>query len=406
MDYFIILFYFVETEPFSFYGSLNYGENIEDEWFLVYLLLELTKQIDGLVVRVKDSDGEFLLIEAAEYLPSWVTPETCEDKVFLYDGEVRILPKSFAASDDDYTVTQDVINYVREHPQETRADLLVQQAIKKRIAGYPEKIEENFHNTILYVPVGVAALLNAYPKLIAPAVRAFCERDLIDVKACRAMKFFPPENRVSTQVKFTKCLYAMLVSSKYVPDWKTGWNLPSPKEETYKSHLLGIKTACGFEILLAQGKSKIYKDEEVEETDYTNDPNWKKFLKSLNGNNYFRGLLEHSKEYNQLLDKAKDYYKNSCEQQVKPNKAKLVSELMDKTEIDIDDLKMRERNLPKSDDDRWMNISQKDLDAMLEARFGSAGQDIETVNGYSDLSHHLNTFINHVSGMEGAEFPK
>lgn len=58
------------------------------------------------------------------------------------------------------------------------------------------------------------------------------------------MKYFPPENRIMTQVKFTKCLYAMLVSSKYVPDWKTGWNLPSPKEETYKSHLLGIKLVC------------------------------------------------------------------------------------------------------------------------------------------------------------------
>lgn len=138
--------------------------------------------MNGLVVRVKDSDGEFLLIEAAEFLPTWVTPETCEEKVFICDGEVRILPKSFAASEDDYSVTEDVLEFVREHPEETRADPLVQQAIKKRISGYPAKIEENFHNTILYVPVGVASLLNAYPKLVAPAVRAFCERDLIDVK--------------------------------------------------------------------------------------------------------------------------------------------------------------------------------------------------------------------------------
>ena len=131
--------------------------------------------------RVKDSDGEFLLIEAAEFLPSWVTPETCEDKVFLYDGEIRILPKSFAANEESYNLMEG-LKYVREHPQETRADIFVQQAIRKRIAGYPEKIEENCHNAILYVPVGVAALLNAHPKLVAPAVRAFCERDLIDVK--------------------------------------------------------------------------------------------------------------------------------------------------------------------------------------------------------------------------------
>lgn len=164
--------------------------------------------------------------------------------------------------------------------------------------------------------------------------------------------------------------------------------------------------ACGFEILISQARSKHNKEESVDETDFANDPNWKKFLKSLTANNYFRGLIEHSKDYNELLSKAKDYYKNSFEQLIKSSKAKLIAELMDKTEIDMDDLKARERNLPNPDDDKWMNISQKDLDAMLESRFGSDGQNPEMVNGYSDISHHLNTFINHVSGMEGAEFPK
>ena len=30
---------------------------------------------------VRDSDGEFLLIEAADSLPSWVTPSVVENKV-------------------------------------------------------------------------------------------------------------------------------------------------------------------------------------------------------------------------------------------------------------------------------------------------------------------------------------
>ena len=30
---------------------------------------------------VSDSDGEFLLIEAADYLPSWVTPNNSENRV-------------------------------------------------------------------------------------------------------------------------------------------------------------------------------------------------------------------------------------------------------------------------------------------------------------------------------------
>lgn len=73
--------FYSENLPPHLYGITHYGDNIEDEWFIVFLLLHLTKEIEGLVVRVADSDGEFLLIEAADALPKWATPETCEGRV-------------------------------------------------------------------------------------------------------------------------------------------------------------------------------------------------------------------------------------------------------------------------------------------------------------------------------------
>lgn len=72
-----------ETEvlPAHLYGCSDCGDNIDDEWFIVFLLIELTKQVEGLIVRVVDTDGEFLLIEAADYLPNWASPETCDKRV-------------------------------------------------------------------------------------------------------------------------------------------------------------------------------------------------------------------------------------------------------------------------------------------------------------------------------------
>lgn len=63
------------------HGQTNYGDSIEDEWLVVYLLRELTKQFPDLWVRVMDSDGEFLLAEAANALPPWLTPEVAENRV-------------------------------------------------------------------------------------------------------------------------------------------------------------------------------------------------------------------------------------------------------------------------------------------------------------------------------------
>jgi hypothetical protein len=59
-------------------GITNFGDNIDDEWLVVYLLYRLTGFDPNLVIKVDDSDGEFLLIEAANHLSN------SENRVFIY----------------------------------------------------------------------------------------------------------------------------------------------------------------------------------------------------------------------------------------------------------------------------------------------------------------------------------
>ena len=65
----------------SLQGRTNYGDSIEDEWVIVYLLRELTKRHKDIWVKVADSDGEFLLIEAAGTLPAWIEPDVADNRV-------------------------------------------------------------------------------------------------------------------------------------------------------------------------------------------------------------------------------------------------------------------------------------------------------------------------------------
>ena len=62
-------------------GRTSYGDSIEDEWLIVYILRELSKTFHELWIRVFDADGEFLLIEAANALPRWLNPEVAENRV-------------------------------------------------------------------------------------------------------------------------------------------------------------------------------------------------------------------------------------------------------------------------------------------------------------------------------------
>lgn len=39
---------------------------------------------------VIDSDGEFLLIEAAECLPNWANPDNCDQRVILFLSIIKV----------------------------------------------------------------------------------------------------------------------------------------------------------------------------------------------------------------------------------------------------------------------------------------------------------------------------
>lgn len=64
-------------------GSVNCTDCVDDEWFTVHLLCEITRRWPDAVVSVEDEDGEFMLIEAAEVLPKWVTPGNAANRVSI-----------------------------------------------------------------------------------------------------------------------------------------------------------------------------------------------------------------------------------------------------------------------------------------------------------------------------------
>ena len=66
------------------YGRTHYGDSVEDEWLVVYILRELSRIHPDVWVRVVDTDGQFLLIEAANTLPMWLNPEIADFRVWSY----------------------------------------------------------------------------------------------------------------------------------------------------------------------------------------------------------------------------------------------------------------------------------------------------------------------------------
>ena len=74
------------------YGSVDFRGNMDDEWFVVYLLLCLSSWKKEISIKITDDDGQFLLAEAADILPPWAEPDTCENRLVLTRGKFYLVP--------------------------------------------------------------------------------------------------------------------------------------------------------------------------------------------------------------------------------------------------------------------------------------------------------------------------
>ncbi|KAJ5667050.1 hypothetical protein N7507_002914 [Penicillium longicatenatum] len=238
-------------------GRTNYGDSIEDEWVVVYLLRELTKRQKDIWVKVVDGDGEFLLIEAAGTLPAWLEPEVADNRVWINQGELKIIkPKQTPGKKvtEKLSLVQ-ARKIIQGEPDRFMKSTMIQEEAFYRLRNYPKQISENLHSAIVTIPRKVAFLLHQKPGYISPAVEAFYVRDPIALRPLRAKDAsaltFKPDDMVTVSVRFTRVGYAQVKSQEFpIPSTWAGKLPPIDEEKAYARAETGMKLACGFEMLL------------------------------------------------------------------------------------------------------------------------------------------------------------
>ncbi|KAK4236943.1 SGT1 protein-domain-containing protein [Achaetomium macrosporum] len=253
------------------HGTTHYGDNVEDEWLIVYLLRELSKLFPDLWIRVSDSDGEFLLIEAAKVTPKWLSPENDTNRVWINEGKLRIIPLSTSGTAQDAALSKplslvEAINTIKTSASSLIHSPLIEAEAFYRLEKYPSQISASFHHALVTIPRKLAYILHARPKSVAPATEAFYLRDPRSLKPILSASasassptalIFPPTDLVSVSVRFTKVLYAQLKSQHFPPPpvWRgilrTVEEAGSLSESGKKLARLelGMKLTTGFEMI-------------------------------------------------------------------------------------------------------------------------------------------------------------
>ncbi|KAK1774036.1 SGT1 protein-domain-containing protein [Copromyces sp. CBS 386.78] len=275
----------IENGLVYLHGRTDYGDNVEDEWLIVYFLRALSLSFPNLWIRIFDSDGEFLLIEAAKVLPKWLSPEMDANRVWINSGQLRIIPLLSSSPASTSKAHQQIslheaLSVIRTTPTLLTHSPFIEAEAFYRLEKYPGQITSSLHHTLVAIPRKLAYILHERPKAVAPATEAFYLRDPVSLKPLLATTskslLFPPTDLVTISVRLTKVLYAQLKSQHFDPPpvWRDHFKIQGAqleelslsteteegrqalqKLQTLTRLEMGMKLTTGFEIL-ARGAEK------------------------------------------------------------------------------------------------------------------------------------------------------
>ncbi|EMF08951.1 SGT1-domain-containing protein [Sphaerulina musiva SO2202] len=245
----------VKTVP-HLRGRTDFGDSVADEWLVVHLLHELSKKFPDAWIRVYDTDGEFLLIEAANSLPKWLNPEIAENRVWIHEGRIKIIPLDEHSPPRNLT-SEEALLFIKRTPDKLLVDPSIEKEAFHRLQEYPSAISSSFHHALVTIPRRLAYLLHRNPSYISPAIEAFYLRDPISLKPLATKDTntlnFPPEDFVTVSVKFTKVGYAQLRSQLFDPP--PAWTGIIPRMQDEKV-AIGMKLTCGFEMVVTDSQNQ------------------------------------------------------------------------------------------------------------------------------------------------------
>ena len=137
---------------------------------------------------VVDTDGEFLLIEAANALPTWVKPEIMDYRVWINSGRLLLVAQRNVTTGITLKEALDLIqSQDKSRIQQVR---LVEEEAFYRVSKYPEAAQDHLHYAIARVPRRVALVLAERLQYISAAVEQFYLRDHISLKVLEFSDFY------------------------------------------------------------------------------------------------------------------------------------------------------------------------------------------------------------------------
>ena len=167
-----------------------------------------------------------------------------------------------ATAPDQRTLTlQQACIYIQKDRSQLLHSPKIEDEAFYRLRNYPQQINDSLHHARALIPRKLAYILHHDASYISSAVEAFYLRDPIALRPLQAQDsenlVFAPLDMVTVYMKFTKVGYAQLKGQRFAAPRSWSKAVPLGSETRLQSQFeLGMKVACGFEMLLSDPHSQ------------------------------------------------------------------------------------------------------------------------------------------------------
>ena len=243
--------------------------SFEDLWFFTKTIFLVTEHFDRSIAIIRDEDGEFMLIEAAEVLPDWAcSPEATRNRVFVFQGMLHWIPPETDSVDlpclMDVRTGKDIILSLS---RETLAPENIQAVLMDKLASARETaVAVNRHKSSCLLPNELGVAIARDPHLVGKILHALTSRPRSSL-LLNNMKPLDSENLSYFLVRFTRLQFAKLLAAPFeVPrvlnDTQYRYS-ESDSPRHIKACVLGVKLFCGNEILQKLEGLTLHKNQEM-----------------------------------------------------------------------------------------------------------------------------------------------
>lgn len=217
-------------------GKVHVGNGLEDELFICFVLFEISKVFPNVIIRIFDSDGEFLLIEGSDLAPDWLLERNYSERIFICDGEIVVIPLS-----------------VKKGMQQAMEAISQGNILKcpNMQAGFFKKFERlrdpefNIHYLRCSISKKYAQILYRKPQFVSLAF------DALESGGNDVQLNYSEFDSVSATIRLSRIQYAQLLNFPLdnLP-FKLTSRLPHKLSAKFKEAALGIKLDYGFELAM------------------------------------------------------------------------------------------------------------------------------------------------------------